>query len=427
MSGTGGEGAGGGFGPVASTRNADLQALGTGGQLAVQAWEQIAGHLRRRFGAEHARLLAEPNPDPDRGLTDWYAEGGSGEAPTLDSLPPERQEAARAELARLVTDIRAEAEALRASARESERFLGELLALALVTPGPDSVRVVGSQPVLVAWAHARAGETPAPELLIGMLGGGRRATAGAAAAPMRILRSTPPAPPRHGLGWLLGGLALLLPLLLLLLLWRDPFHWFAATPQCALEPGDLALLRDLRAEEGREARLRAEMARLAQGLGERRLACPPLPRPEQPARHAEPAAPPSADAERAREQGGRSGRIQFILAWDDQNDIDLAVLCPGGGRIFFGQPNACGGVLDVDRNAGGQLTARPVENVVFEREPSPGRYRIRVTHYAHNPPAPPSSDYRVTLRREGQPDQVFTGRIAPNQEIEVGHFESPLR
>ena len=276
---------------IATTRNAELQVLGTGGQLAVQAWDQISGYLRRARSPAHAALFAEPNPDADRGITDWYA-AGQGEAPPLESLPEAEQEAARAEFARLYGDIREEADRLRASTRESERFLGELLALALITPATDCLRVVGGQPVLVAWGHAKLGEAPSPELLIGMT---RRR--GSGLAPMQIV-GPPAAPPekRHWLFWLLGLLGLLLLLLLLLLLWRDPFGWFKAVPpQCVVQPGNMQLLDELRTAEAREAALRAEIAREMLRLGDRRTACPP---PEPPPRPEPPRPTPRAPAGR---------------------------------------------------------------------------------------------------------------------------------
>jgi hypothetical protein len=124
--------------------------------------------------------------------------------------------------------VRGEADLLRRSAREGDRFLGELLSLALEIPSEDSVRVVAGQPVLVAWGHAPVAGPAAPELLIAMTrragvaapGGGGTAAAAAAdtAAPMRIL-GPPPAPPPAApvrRGWLGPGLAfaslLLIPL-----------------------------------------------------------------------------------------------------------------------------------------------------------------------------------------------------------------------
>ncbi|MCE2921456.1 MAG: hypothetical protein LW837_16100 [Roseomonas sp.] len=409
---------------IATTRNAELQVLGTGGQLAVQAWDQITGYLRRARSPAHAALFAEPNPDADRGITDWYA-AGQGAAPPLETLPEAAQEAARAEFARLYGDIREEADRLRASTRESERFLGELIALALITPATDCLRVIGGQPVLVAWGHAKLGEAPSPELLIGMTR--RRGGAGA----MQIVG--PPAEPqakRPLLFWLLGLLGLLLLLLLLLLLWRDPFGWFkAALPQCVVQPGNAELLDELRAAQAREAALRADIAREMLRLGDRRTACPP-PEPPPPPRRVEQTPPPppprQEDAERARREGARSGRVQIILAWDDRNDLDLMMICPNGERLFFDNRRACGAELDVDRNAGNSaLTPTPVENIVFASEPAPGRYRIIVWHFQNNPPAPSSSPYRVTVKREGRPDQVFTGRVAAGQQVEVGHFDVP--
>ncbi|MCA3287010.1 MAG: hypothetical protein ING09_10700 [Roseomonas sp.] len=412
---------------IATTRNAELQVLGTGGQLAVQAWDQISGYLRRARSPAHAALFAEPNPDADRGITDWYA-AGRGEAPPLETLPEAAQETARAEFARLYGDIREEVERLRASTRESERFLGELIALALITPATDCLRVVGGQPVLVAWGHAKLGEAPSPELLIGMT---RRR--GGGMAPMQII-GPPPAPPakRPWLFWLLGLLGFLLLLLLLLLLWRDPFGWFRATlPQCVVQPGNMQLLDELRAAEAREAALRADIAREMLRLGDRRTACPPPEPPPPPPRRVEQPPPPpppprQEDAERARREGARSGRVQIILAWDDRNDLDLMMICPNGERLFFDNRRACGAELDVDRNAGNSgLTPTPVENIVFAAEPAPGRYRIIVWHFQNNPPAPASSPYRVTVKREGRPDQAFTGRVAAGQQVEVGHFDVP--
>jgi LmbE family N-acetylglucosaminyl deacetylase len=195
----------------------------------------------------------------------------------------------------------------------------------------------------------------------------------------------------------------------------------------------MQLLDELRAAEAREAALRAEIAREMLRLGDRRTACPPPeppPRPEPPRPTPPPPAPPPAprqeDADRARREGARSGRVQIILAWDDRNDLDLMMVCPSGERLYFDHRQACGAVLDVDRNAGNSaLTPTPVENIVFAAEPAPGRYRIMVWHFQNNPPSPASSPYRVTVKREGRPDQVFTGRVAAGQQVEVGHFDVP--
>lgn len=425
---------------LATTRNAELQPLGAGGHLAPQVWQQLSGHLARAFGPRHAALLAEPQPDPSRGVTDWYGPPGR-RAARLEELPEAEREAARAGLAALIADIQAEVARLRASRGEGERLLGELLDLALVLPSADSLRIVDGQPVLIAWGHAPVGEAPRRELLLGQLRRPARAAPPPAPAlpPMAIVGPPPPPPRRFPWAWLAALLLLLLLLLLLWLVWRDPYGWFRREPGlCTIPPAELELAERLREAQDREARLRGQIAEEIARLGQRRLQCPPPPRPEPPRPAPRPAEtrPPAAaqpdpaeqqrhrDAERAREQGARSGRIQIILAWDDVNDLDLSVVCPNGERIYFGRERACGGVLDVDRNAG-TWGPTPVENIVFEAEPAPGTYRIEVHHFARNPGGPAVSPWRVTLRRQGRPDQSFSGTVAVGQRVTVTTFTSP--
>jgi hypothetical protein len=218
-------------------------------------------------------------------------------------------------------------------------------------------------------------------------------------------------------------------------------RWSASSPAlvCVVAGDDLALLEEQRREEAREGALRAEIARLTRELGGRRIACAPPPATEPPPRRAEAAPettptpdpprvePPNRDVERAREQGGRTGQVQIGLAWEDENDLDLEVICPNGQRIRYDRRRACGGELDIDRNAAPPLTRRAVENIVFDGPPAPGRYRIVVTNFANNPPARPVSPFRVTVRIEGQPDRVYTGQLAPRGVSEVGAFEIPPR
>ena len=206
-----------------------------------------------------------------------------------------------------------------------------------------------------------------------------------------------------------------------LLLWRDPFGWFAVDPpQCRLEPGQLGLAQGLQEEVAREGVLRAELARLAADAGQRRLMCPPTPAP------AAAAAPPSRDAERAQRQGAQAGKLQVILAWDDRNDLDLHVVCPDGVDINYIRRQACGGTLDVDANGDvRRLTPTAVENVFFN-DPRPGRYRVVVDPYGMRERA--ASPFRVTVRRDGQPDQVTTGTAQNgrrNQAVAEFTVEAP--
>lgn len=404
---------------IAST-DAALRPLAAGGQSAVEAWPQITAHLRRARGPEHAGLFAEPVADRGRGTIDWYA-AGEGEAVTLDRLAPEARAAAEARLAVLFRDIEAEAAALRESPREGDRLLGDMLRLAMRVPDPSWVRVRGGQPVLVGWGHEIGGRSVGPELLTKPTERRR--------GPMAVLMpSLPGVPlwPRRLLWWLAALLALLL-LLLLLLLWWDPWRWFVlARPACLAEPTGLALLDARRQEEGRTRVLEAELARLRLEAGQARLACPPIRRqaatpPTEPPR-------PNEDLERARREGAREGNVQVVLAWDDKNDLDLAITCPNGQRIYFENRRACGAELDVDMNVTGgprPISARPVENVTWAGDPPSGQYRIEVTNYARNPGGPAASPFRVTIRRPGQPEQVLRGQARPGETVAVGGFRWP--
>lgn len=408
--------------PIASTEAASLRPLGAGGQRVAEAYPQIAAHLRRARGPDHAALFAEPVFDRTRGVIDWYAPG-DGEAVPLDRLDPASREDVEARLATLLTDIEAEAAALKASPREGDRLLGDALTAAVRVPDRSWIRVRGGKPVLVGWAHEIGGRSVGPELLT-------RPTE-ARPVPMTVLMPRLPVPatwPRRLLWWLAALLALLL-LLLLLLLWWDPWRWFAlAPPGCVADRSGLALLEERRREEGRTDALRADLARLQLEAGRARLACPPIRRQAEPQPQPQPEPPRNEDLDRARREGGRAGNVQVVLAWDDVNDLDLAIVCPNGQRLYFENRRACGAELDVDMNVVGgprAISRQPVENVTWAGDPPQGAYRIEVTNYSRNPGGPASSPFRVTIRRPGQPDQVLRGTARPGETASVGGFRWP--
>jgi len=200
---------------------------------------------------------------------------------------------------------------------------------------------------------------------------------------------------------------------------RDPFGWYRVeVAACTVAPGEMDLRATLKAEEARAAALRSELARLADDAGRRRLQCPPV-------TTAPP--PPTADERRAEQRGAQGGKLQIILAWDDRNDIDLSVVCPDGGEtISFNRRSLCGGTLDVDANSDAtQANVTPVESVFFPN-PAPGRYRVLVDPYAMR--VSQNTRFRVTVRREGQPEQVISGTAVNgqrNQEITVVEILAP--
>jgi hypothetical protein len=342
----------------------------------------------------HARLLAEPQPNPARGEVDWYAEG-DGPAEPLESLPPDRRAAAQAVLDRLTGEIRALAARLRAEPSESRRFLGEMLERALQIPDPGSIRVRGDTPVLVAWGHVRLGETAGQAAVLGLA---KAAPVAMPILPPPTLPGKPRAPAWPWFAALAVALLLLVPAIWLVL---DP-PGGAGPPICQLPDDDLAALRDWRVADARNADLRAQLAALVSQAGNRRLHCPVPP----PTRRVQ-TPPPSQDANRAQQRGGQTGNLQIILAWDSRSDLDLHILCPNNEEISFQHRRACGGLLDLDANAdANHSTNTPVENA-FWATPPPGSIGIYVDPYELRGEA--RTPFRVTIRREGQPDRIVQG------------------
>ena len=400
---------------IATTRQQDLQALAAAGQTTVEAWRTLHKALSQLSPA-HAFLLAEPVANEARGEVDWYADG-DGTTVLLRDLPEPERAAAQARMDALVADIEALAQRLNTSRADGERFLADMLGLALRLPGPEYVYVQGEQPILVGWGHVRSGGRGGEMVLTGL---SARAVAATAILPPPPSPYAAAAPPRMWL-WGVLGASLLAPLLAAFILLQDPFGWFTITvAPCRLQPGQLGLARGIQEEAAREGVLRAELARLLADAGERRVQCPPEqppppppepPRPPPPA--PPPAPPPSQDAQRAERQGAQRGRLQVILAWDDRNDLDLQVTCPNGTSINFIRRQFCGGRLDVDANGDvDDLTTTPVENVFFDA-PQPGRYRVVVDPYGMR--ARNNTPFRVTIRREGQPDEVTNGTAVNGQ------------
>ena len=69
--------------------------------------------------------------------------------------------------------------------------------------------------------------------------------------------------------------------------------------------------------------------------------------------------------------GGKvNGYLRCSLAWYNGDDLDIHIIQPRGSEICYSyKTGASGGVLDVDMNAGGVHSRKPVENVIWENEP----------------------------------------------------------
>ncbi|NJM90996.1 MAG: hypothetical protein HC863_01620 [Myxococcales bacterium] len=97
-------------------------------------------------------------------------------------------------------------------------------------------------------------------------------------------------------------------------------------------------------------------------------------------------------AERVKKAGGKveGAVLRVSLSWFNTDDLDLHVHEPPGrgvasvsDHIYFRNKRGwTGGELDVDMNAGGQLSREAVENVVWMAATSSGAYKVVVNNFA---------------------------------------------
>jgi uncharacterized protein YfaP (DUF2135 family) len=76
-----------------------------------------------------------------------------------------------------------------------------------------------------------------------------------------------------------------------------------------------------------------------------------------------------------------AGTLRVSLAFSVDADFDLHVLTPGGIEIYFGEPEANGGTLDVDQCILPCGDEPHVENVVFDDTALAGDYEVWVVNF----------------------------------------------
>jgi hypothetical protein len=91
--------------------------------------------------------------------------------------------------------------------------------------------------------------------------------------------------------------------------------------------------------------------------------------------------------ERVKQAGGSvTGDLCCRLAWYNHDDLDLHMIEPSGYHIYYpnkGRRSLCGGMLDVDMNAGCGTTRTPVENIFYPIRSTmlPGVYELSVHQF----------------------------------------------
>ncbi|OGF25947.1 hypothetical protein A2303_01300 [Candidatus Falkowbacteria bacterium RIFOXYB2_FULL_47_14] len=120
--------------------------------------------------------------------------------------------------------------------------------------------------------------------------------------------------------------------------------------------------------------------------------------------------------DRVLKAGGMHGGVDVraSLLWNDYNDLDLHVISPSGEEIMFNHRRSrCGGELDVDRNAGGRETRKPIENIRWPKGKAPaGRYRVIVQNYNFHEDKRGPIPFKVEVEVNGEVKH-FEGIAAP--------------
>jgi hypothetical protein len=126
---------------------------------------------------------------------------------------------------------------------------------------------------------------------------------------------------------------------------------------------------------------------------------------------------------RVRDEKGTQGKLDITLAWNGTEDLDIHVRCPGG-EIWAENKSACGGTLEIDRNArSDQREEHPLEHVTWVTDPPSGEYEVRVRLYNRFDLAARDIPFTVVVR-DGDKRKEYPGSTREvNQMVSVAHFQ----
>jgi len=126
--------------------------------------------------------------------------------------------------------------------------------------------------------------------------------------------------------------------------------------------------------------------------------------------------------ERVIKAGGRVDTpLRFSLAWWNTDDLDLHFFSDKGEHVYYGNMKGKMCHLDVDANAGGPVTTKPVENIYFNKMNN-GKYAIKVKQYRSRNKI--NKGFSIEIDNNGEVYQLTYDK-SPNQNmyITVATFE----
>ena len=119
---------------------------------------------------------------------------------------------------------------------------------------------------------------------------------------------------------------------------------------------------------------------------------------------------------RLTENAASFGALNFTLAWDTKDDLDLSVICPSGEKIGYGSPtkqlNGCG-TLDIDRNnlRVSEIVNDPIEHIFVEEVTSGDVFSLEVRRFSTNGSQTSSVDFSLIVASDHVLKE-FTGSVA---------------
>lgn len=105
-----------------------------------------------------------------------------------------------------------------------------------------------------------------------------------------------------------------------------------------------------------------------------------------------------------------TGDVQINVTWDSKADLDLHVVDPSGGEIYWAQrTSTTGGQLDLDSNAACATDGPRAENIFWASGliAPHGDYLVRVDNWSNCSSV--QTHYVVTVNARGKLPQVFSG------------------